>query len=55
MNEDLQLAGKCYDKKTRTGSMFLWQDDSAGQSQARTYYDKDGNLRITGRLQTLPR
>ncbi|MCZ4509187.1 hypothetical protein O3Q52_13430 [Streptomyces sp. ActVer] len=48
MNEDLELAGKYYDNKTRTGSMYLWQDDGAGQAEPRTYADKNGNVRITG-------
>lgn len=50
MNDDLKFAGKYYDPKTRTGSKFLWQDDQAplAVSEPRTYYDEDGNLRITG-------
>jgi RHS repeat-associated protein len=48
MNDDLKLAGKYYDAKTGTGSMYLWQNDNAGQGEPRTYYDKAGNLRITG-------
>ncbi|WP_308403116.1 RHS repeat-associated core domain-containing protein [Streptomyces sp. Tu102] len=48
MNEDLKHAGKYYDKKTRTGSMYLWQDEQAGVHHPRTYVDKFGNVRITG-------